>query len=434
MRGLRWRGLAGVVALAAGLSAPAAAQTGPHLIHGSWVNVREAAQPSARALDQLVTNTPVQVLSRQGAWCQISYGAGKGGIVACNLLGPQPLSLADTTAAPARAFWVAPSPNRLAAYGQSLVPPTALRLEALKKSTQAGDVVRYPAMAEFEAAKRLMKAGVKLDPRLEIARGAPLDIASELRPYRLRPAPIRPSLFRSHESVALVSETDADGLAAVAGSRVSLQPKDLPVGWFSRHNGPEIEGVTGFWDVGTALLILEPPLVLYSVAANGLVGAAAVRQLPFEVGGEGHYCGARYLSTSLPSADAVVSGGNGQGLVAAPVKGFPVLKDGVEVLASFALPRGWDRRSVKIRSQSEAVTLLKTYEGQADAATVQRLQPRLALREIDLDGDGVADLMQLETPVSLGEISVSVVYHRRWFVNINGQWFAAGDWEDQDCT
>jgi uncharacterized protein YgiM (DUF1202 family) len=82
MRGLRWRGLAGVVALAAGLSAPAAAQTGPHLIHGSWVNVREAAQPSARALDQLVTNTPVQVLSRQGAWCQISYGAGKGGIVA----------------------------------------------------------------------------------------------------------------------------------------------------------------------------------------------------------------------------------------------------------------------------------------------------------------------------------------------------------------
>ena len=263
------------------LAAQAHAQTGPHFIHGSWVNVREAPDAGARASGQLVTNTPVNVLARQGNWCQINDAAGKTGFVACNLLGASALTLAQTAKEPARAFWIAPSPNRLAVYGQSLVPPANLRLEVLKKTLKYGDEVRYPAVGEFEAAKKLMKAGVLLTPANEISRGAPVDIAVEMRAYRIKPAPVRPSLFRTHESVALVSEADADGLAAVAGSKVSLHSVGLPTAWHGKHDGPEIQGLTGFWDVGSAMLGFAPPLVIYAVAANGLVGASGIRRLPF---------------------------------------------------------------------------------------------------------------------------------------------------------
>lgn len=425
---------AALFSLLALLVAPTHAQTGPHFIHGSWVNVREAADASARATAQLVTNTPVNVLARQGNWCQITDAAGKTGFVACNLLGTSALTLAQTAKEPARAFWIAPSPNRLAAYGQSLTPPANLRFDVLKKTVQQGEVVRYPAVAEFEAAKKVMKAGVLLNPANEISRGAPVDMAAEMRAYRIKPAPVRPSLFRTHESVALVSETDADGLAAVAGSKVSLLPLGLPTAWFSRHNGPEIEGFTGFWDVGSAVLGFAPPMVIYSVAANGLVGASAVRKLPFEVGGEGHYCGAHYISKSLPRLEYLESGGKFENIEYDLVRGYPVLKEGTEVLTSFAVPQVFARQSVKIKTQSQAVTNLKKPDGELDAAKLKELKPQVILREIDLDGDGVADVMQLETPLRIGDISLDVVRHRSWYLNINGQWFKAGDWEDEDCT
>ncbi|MBY0235750.1 MAG: SH3 domain-containing protein, partial [Burkholderiaceae bacterium] len=418
---------------------PVVAGLGPHFIHGSWVNVREAANAGARALEQLVTNTPVNVIAREGSWCRISYGAGnKTGFAACNLLGPQALSLAQISKEPARAFWVAPSPKRLAAYGQSLLPPAALRLEVLKKTLQAGDFVHYPAVSEFEAAKKLMKAGVLLNPAQEIERGAAVDMALELRVLSIKPAPIRPSFFLNHASVALVSEADADGLAAVGGSKISVHPKGLPIAWFSRHNGPEIEGISGFWDVGDAALSLTPPLQIYSVAANGLVGAAAVRKLPFEVGGEGHYCGARYTGASLAIADYLHSDSALPDTIDFQVlRDYPALKESTEVLARFALPHKLVNKSVKIKTQSQPATQLPGLEGLDEGSRldrVKRLKPRIILREIDLDGDGVADLMQVQTPLQYGEISLDLVLRRNWYVNIQGQWFRAGEWEDQDCT
>lgn len=421
-------------AMVAVLAAHAYAQTGPHFIHGSWVNVRESADAGSRATDQLVTNTPVQVQARQGNWCQLIYGSGKSGFVSCSLLGPNPLTLLNTTKEPARAFWVAPSPNRLAAYGQSIIPPTNLRLETLKKTLQEGDVVRYPAMAEFEAAKKLMKAGVELNPLHEIKRGPAVDMAVELKAYKLKPSPIRPSLFRTHESVALVSETDADGLAAVAGAKVSVQPAGLPKGWTARHNGPEIEGITGFWDVGSATLHFSAPLVIYSIAANGLVGAAAVQKLPFDVGGEGHYCGAHYLSKSVTELDALHMDWKPENVEYALVKAYPTIKNGTEVLARFAVTTPFNRQSAKIKTQSQPVSNLPNNAAEDGKDKTKELKPNVILREIDLDGDGVADVMQIERPIRFGEISVDIVLHRSWYININGQWFNAGEWEDEDCT
>ena len=416
------------------MAAETHAQTGPHFIHGSWVNVREAADSSSRITTQLVTNTQVNIVARQGSWCQINDATGKSGFVGCGLVGTSALTLAQTAKEPARAFWIAPSPNRLAAYGRSLVAPAHLRFDVLKNTLKAGDEVRYPAVAEFEAAKKVMKAGVLLDPALEISRGAPVDMAVEMRAYRIKPTPIQVSFFRTHSSVALVSEADADGLAAVAGSKVSLQPLGLPTAWVSRHNGPEIEGVGGFWDVGSAVLGFAPPLVIYSVAANGLVGASAVRKLPFDTGGEGHYCGAQYLSKSLPAAENLQRGEKFENFEHNLVRGYPVLKQGIEVLTSFAVRQTFLRPRVGIKTQSQAVERLPKYEGEVDAAALKVLKPQVILREIDLDGDGVAEVMQLETPVRLGEVSAGVVLHRSWYVNINGQWFKAGDWEDEDCT
>lgn len=426
---------AAAVALAAVIGV-AQAQTGPHFVHGSWVNVREAGANTARATEQLTTNTPVDVTARQGDWCAVRFGAGKAGFVACNLLGAKPLTLAEAGSNAARAFWVAPSPKRLAAYGLSLPPPPALRLEVLKKTLKYGDTVRFPPVAEFEAAKTLMKAGVTLDPRREIAGREPADPATALKGYGLRVAPIKPSLFRAHDSVALVSEADADRLAAVAAIKVSLTPTALPTAWHGRHDGPEIEGLTGFWDVGQATLAFDPPLVLYSVAANGLVGASAVRKLPFNIGGEGHYCGARYLKTSLPDADRVVANDDMEGLDAKSLRGYPRLTEGSEWLVSLAVPNGRPLLpTAKVRTQSAPVKRLATYgEGEVDAATFKRLKPAMALREIDLDGDGVADVLQIEAPRVYGEIAQAVMVRRDWYVNINGHWFDAGAWEDQDCT
>lgn len=422
----------------AALVGAAQAQTGPHFIHGSWVNVREAGAATARAVEQLTTNTPVEVTARQGDWCALRYGAGKTGFASCNLLGPKPLTLAEAGNNAARAFWVAPSPNRLAAYGQSLPVPAALRLEVLQKTVKDGETVRFPAVAEFEAAKKRMKAGVTLDPVREIARPAAVDIATLLRAYRIRPAAIRPSLFRTHESVALVYEADADGIAAVAGSKVSLTPTGLPTGWYSRHQGPEIEGLTGFWDVGRAELAFDPPVPVYTVLANGLVSATSLRRLPFEVGGEGHYCGAQYMGKSLPYAGEVVWAGSAQGLDVAPLRGYPALKSGSEALVSFAMAGKPPAPSARVRTQSEPAQGLKPPDvaglSAEVSAQVKALKPRMVLREIDLDADGVADVLQIEVPLAYGEISIDLVLKRNWFVNINGQWFPAGEWQDEDCT
>lgn len=414
--------------------AQAADQTGSHFIHGSWVNVREAGDPSARVIDKLVTNTPVNVVDRQGSWCQINYGEGKNGHVSCDLLGGSALTLAQTATQPARAFWVAPSPNRLVAYGQSLPIPPAFRLSELRKRVQAGDVVRYPPIPEFDAAKKVMKDGVLLNPAHETNRGTSIDIAQEMSAYSVRPAPIRPSLFRTHESVALVSEADADGLAAIARKKVSLVPEGLPRGWFQNHSGPEIDGVSGFWDVGSASLSFAQPLIIYSVASNGLVGAKAVRKLPFAVGEPPEGCGSRYTGKSLPSMAHMVWSAPLDHLEYDPVPGYPALEKGVDVLTSFAVPQTFQRQSAKIKTQSQALTKLPKQEFEVNPERIRELGPKVILYEVDLDGDGVTDVMLLEKPMRFGEVTLDIVRHRSWYLNINGEWFKAGDWEDQDCT
>ena len=313
--------------LGAALVGPANAQTPAvapgkqRYVQGSWVNLREAAQPQARVVAQLPANTVLQQLTERDGWCAVLY-AGDPRLgptlpqplqahVACNLLADQPLTLAQAGKDAARAFWVAPSPNRLRAYGNALPRPAALQVNALAKTHALDTPVQYPQRPEWEAAKKLLRAGVLLRPEQEVDRDQPVNPLDDVKlatrardnipavaPLAAQPVlpAIAPSYFRSHASVALLHETDADGLAAVSGARASVIPTGAPVGRFARHSGPEIEYVTGFWDVGTADLAFAPPLTIYAITHQGLVGAHTMRQRVWDIG-------ERFYPSDLPVLD-----------------------------------------------------------------------------------------------------------------------------------
>ncbi len=417
-------------------------------VQGSWVNLRESAQSSARIVAQVPANAVLQQLTERDGWCAVLY-AGDARLgpplaeplqahVACNLLADQPLTLAQAGKDAARAFWVAPSPNRLRAYGNALPRPPALQLPALAKSHAHEMPVQYPTRAEWDAAKKLMRAGVVLRPEQEIDRGRPVNPLDDLKlatrpeydnipavaPLATKPTlpAIAPSYFRSHTSVALLHETDADGLAAVAGTRISVVPTGVPVGRFNRHSGPEIEYITGFWDVGTADQAFAPALTIYAITHQGLVGAHSVRQRYWDISNEDHYCGGHYPGRGF----------NDPGEEAQPVRGYAKLSDSAQVLTRLVLPAKLAPDAVKVKTRRYATSWMQPADPPIRDKP-QRKNTAVLVHEIDLDRDGVADILRIDTP-SPGGMSFEPIFDWRWYVNINGLWFRAGYWVDQECT
>ena len=417
-------------------------------VQGSWVNLRESAQSTARIVAQVPANTALQQLTERDGWCAVLY-AGDARLgpplsesvqahIACNLLADQPLTLSQAGKDAARAFWVAPSPNRLRAYGNALPRPPALQLPALAKSHAHEMPVQYPGRAEWDAAKKLMRAGVVLRPEQEIDRGRPVNPLDDLKlatrpeydnipavaPLATKPTlpAIAPSYFRSHTSVALLHETDADGLAAVAGTRISVIPTGVPVGRFNRHSGPEIEYITGFWDVGTADQAFAPALTIYAITHQGLVGAHSVRQRYWDISNEDHYCGGHYPGRGF----------NDPGEEAQPVRGYAKLSDSAQVLTRLVLSATLAPDAVKVKTRRYATSWMQPADPPIRDKP-QRKNTAVLVHEIDVDRDGVVDILRIDTP-SPGGMSFEPIFDWRWYVNINGQWFRAGYWVDQECT
>ncbi|WP_240456869.1 SH3 domain-containing protein [Acidovorax sp. 1608163] len=362
-----WASLCCLSPASAQQTAPGVAPAKPRYVQGSWVNLRESAQPQSRIVAQVPANTVLQQLTERDGWCAVLY-AGDARLgpplpeplqahVACNLLADKPLTLAQAGKDAARAFWVAPSPNRLRAYGNALPRPPALQWPALVKSHTPEMPVQYPVRPEFEAAKKLLRAGVQLRPEQEIDRGRPVNPLDDVKlatravdnipamaPLATKPTlpAIAPSHFRSHTSVALLHETDADGLAAVAGTRISVIPKGGPYGTFTRHQGPEIDYIIGFWDVGLADQAFAPALTFYSVTHQGLVGARSLSQRYWNISNEAHYCGGHYPDKGLddPRDDET-----------APVRGYAKLSDTAEVLVRLVVPGKLPSDAVKVKTQ-----------------------------------------------------------------------------------
>jgi hypothetical protein len=333
---------------------------------------------------------------------------------------------------------VAPSPNRLRAYGNALPRPPELQLAALIKSHPPRMPVQYPTRTEWEAAKTLMRAGVSPRPEQEIDRGRPVNplddvkLATSARDHIPAVAPlaalptlpaIAPSYFRSHASVALLHETEADGLAAVAGVRVSVITTEAPYGSFNRHSGPEIEFVTGFWDVGAADIAFAPALTLYAITHQGLVGARTLGRRYWDISNADHYCGGYYPGKGFddPRNDETTA-----------VRGYAKASDSAEVLVRLVVPGKLPPDVVKVRSRRYATSWMMPADPPIRDKP-QRKNTAVMVHEIDLDRDGVADILRIDTP-SPGGMSFEPIFEWRWYLNINGQWFSAGYWVDQECT
>ncbi len=437
--------LAGAVLWAPGAGAQLGPEPPVRHVQGSWVNLRERPLPDARVEAQLPANTVVRLLAEQDGWCEVFYTGddrlnpdGKGEVIrfipfqshmACNLLAAQPLTLPQAAKDPARAFWVAPSPNRLRAYGNALPRPATLQMPALQKSHAEGAEVRYPARPEFDAAKRLLRAGVLLDTAHEIARGKPVSdpVADLKRPgLRLSLQPVAPSRFKRHGEVALLHDTEADGLAAVAGSRVAVVPTAAPMGRYNRHNGPEIEFVTGFWDVGAADLVFDPPLTVYAITQQGLVGAQALRKRSWQIDNADFYCGGNYTGPAF--ADPLSDAGD----EAVPVKRYARLPETAQVLTRLVTTTELPASAVVVKAQRQPMGWTIPAEPPEVPKPV-RIQTAVVAYEIDLDRDGIADILRIEVPFK-GEMSGHPIFAHHWYLNVGGQWFRAGRWIDQECT
>lgn len=440
--------MATLACLSAWAQAPAAAPAKQRYVQGSWVNLRESAQPTARIVAQVPANTVLQQLAERDGWCAVLY-AGDARLgpplpeplqahAACNLLSDQPLTLAQAGKDAARAFWVASSSNRMRAYGNALPRPPALQLPALTKTHTPEMPVQYPMRPEWEAAKRLMRAGVLMRPEQEIDRGQPVNPLDDVKlatravdhipavaPLAAQPAlpALAPSYFRSHTSVALLHETEADGVSAVAGSRISVEPAAVPVGSFNRHMGPEIEFITGFWDVGASNLGFAPALTLYAITHQGLVGARTLGRRHWDISNADHYCGGHYPGKGFddPREDETV-----------PVRGYARLTDTAEVLVRLVVPGKLPPDAVKVTTRRYATGWV------VPADPPERPKPThkttaLLVHQIDLDRDGVPDILRIDTP-SPGGMSFEPIFDWRWYLNIGGRWFRAGVWVDQECT
>lgn len=405
------------------LTLPIGAQAEQAFVHGSWVNLRAAPAANAAVRTQLTTNTKVELVKRQDAWCSVKLASGMEGFLPCNLIGAAPLTLEQAAGNPGRAFWIAPSVDRLIAYGDLL--RTGATYKRMLADLKDDEVARIPPLAEFDAAKSRIRAGLVPEVDAEVLLAAPVKPEEMKYAKALRPKPIRPSLFKARTDVILASEGEAASVAAVAGSRLALNVVAPPKGYILRHEGPELSGITGFGDVGEAELQFNPPLTVYSILNGGLVAAAQVpKQRQVGLPGEAN-CGKYYTGRSFGTP----LWNDQEKWPTTPIKGFAKWNETTEPLVSFVTAKPFAARKVKIVSRLARITDFVD----RNSTDAPKGPAKVVLHEIDLDNDGVADLLVWEEP-SFGALSGEFNVARSWYVNIKGSWFAAGAMDDQECT
>lgn len=419
----------GVALAMLAVAAPALA-AGQGWIQGSWVNLRESPAANAPVRARLPTNTKVEIAGRQDSWCAVKAPGGIEGFLACNLVATAPLSLAEAVGHAGREFWVAPSVGRFIRYGALL--RTGPAYQKMYARLQEGEVAKIQPLPEFDAARRQMQAGIVPKVDTGTARGQPVESGQMRYAAALMPKPVIPSLFRAQGDVLLTPEGDVDSLAAVTGTRVLMKVVAPPTGFVARHEGPEISGITGFGDIGEAELTFDPPLTVFSILPNGLVAGRRVSKERYIGQPDDSGCGRQYTSGrtfGAPLED------NSDKWPATPLKDYAEPPTGTEPLASFVTARSFQARKVKITSRLARVTRIIDPTRSGDDGSQPKLPgpAKVLLHEIDLDGDGVADILLWEEPF-IGQMSGSYNVARSWYVNIDGRWFDAGGMYDEECT
>ncbi len=114
------------------------------------------------------------------------------------------------------------------------------------------------------------------------------------------------------------------------------------------------------------------------------------------------------------------------------MRGYAKLSDSAQVLTRLVLPATLAPDAVKVKTRRYATSWMQPADPPIRDKP-QRKNTAVLVHEIDVDRDGVADILRIDTP-SPGGMSFEPIFDWRWYVNINGQWFRAGYWVDQECT
>ncbi|GHT85472.1 hypothetical protein AGMMS49960_11990 [Betaproteobacteria bacterium] len=424
-------------------------------VQASLARVRAAPDTDAKTLAQVVTNTPVKRLAERQEWCEVEVSNGDiltpaepqtpdiHGFIACRLLSAEPLTLAKVEAQIAnaeldarellnwqsRAFWIAPSLTRWAAVG------TALEMLYLDEATRNKEIeaMRPPRfkVEEFELMKQRLAAGITITPESyhemwwqilhntqlgEQAKNVKvlLPPIAEVR-QRVKFPEIKPSHFKNDipvivpalEYITPINNFLAkipliDALSAYNGT--SFQVEILTPAFFAApddeyedENEEREFAVIGLWDVGGVRITFNGDALLYGITERGEPTARNLKTITLRMSygrncKEDGSCDTRY-----DNSDQLHSIGNNPSVAGyAPVP--PLVR-----WAGKPMPGG-----AAAKAQVKTRKLPDTDEDKA-----------VTVHEIDLNRDGVADLLVLQGHVAqysgMGE-------RESVFANINGQW------------
>lgn len=383
-------------------------------VHGSFVNVRQAARNDAPVVEQWPTNTQVHLVARNGDWCEVEGPGPRRGFIACRLLGDKALTLADLaglnpTDAARRAFWIVPSWGRLAAAGQAL---TDALLSAKQRETelQTNRPARW-TVPEFEAAKARLRAGARLQAEQEVdptIRPIPPATLSGVPAAALPPAV--PSLWRKRTEFALIPSIDE--AAALHGGTVRLLRILRGPEYHSNRN--DDQWIDGTWDIGEAEVAIEPAAVAYKLAASGLLAANSIDSAVVSAGPAEGGCGSVDINSRYASWRPRLE---------AARPGYARIPREQELVGFFS--------AHSIRPDAVQVTTrdFRTSTLQADG---QRVNGKLVVHAIDLNKDQAPDLV-----IIIGQVPGGIspfLMTKRIFVNIGGTWSLEFDMTEDDCT
>lgn len=437
--------LACLFLMTAVLTANAAESEQKRWIQGSWVNLRAAPSGKAEVVGQLTANTEISLLADQGQWCEIATTTPTlRGFMVCRLLGAQPLALAEVGEenvnglaptrnpkySPPRAFWLAPSVTRLLAAGsyfwETMLSAQQKRSEAFTYDEGPNNItvfderhppkiVRYP-VPEFEAMKDLMKNGVIAAPenRPKTIKWKELvkNLAESnvglihLSGYWLEEGsldllrhgslgPIKSSLFKHATDLASRPAT-VEQLGAQFGIGERLRILSGPKWVHFRHDDPR---VNGYWDIGSFEVSLEQPVFEYVIGRQGLASARSGAPKQKEDIEADYNC---EEGIQFPQHDTT------------PMAGYPTVKD---PLTWIYTPKALAYKKVVIKRYVKRIST----PANGKPAPMQSQIGMVVMHEIDIDGDGVADLAVWEgMPAVVFESNgVAVIFV---FANIAGEW------------
>ena len=388
-------------------------------VHGSYVNLRQAARNDATVVEQLPQNTPLKLMQRKADWCEVETlsatpNTSKRGFMLCRFVGDKPLTLNDLknatpSEAARRGFWIAPSWSRFVALGENLT--NTLLSDKQKEAEFKAQRTNRWVVPEWEAAKARLRAGFQPQIADEI-NGIPIKVQSSAWDNLPKGAlpPISPSLFRKRTEFVL--SPSIDQAAALYGS--TLQTLRIVRAPAFQNDRFEVQWFDGVWDIAEVELSANPPFTVYGLAANGMLSAKSIDRVianakPTEVGcgsvnTQNYYAGWQTASEkNLPN--------------------YPRIKSEQEILQLFTIH--------PLKPESVQVTVREFRVNLVDGGG-QRSTGKIIIQLIDLNKDKIPDVAIIHGQVA-GQISPFLATKTILF-NIGGAWSQELDTTEDDCT